>query len=137
MPIPQNDFIGKIIVTYGFTPNGAINKKELESVDIFDYCNYNDIDKLLENKYIEVVEGKINSSQLQIDEYLYTYVKELDIFMCLNLEKYEEFVKVQAIYDKCKKCSNIDYLIPYNFTEDWICNSCILDIKKLIIKSAF
>lgn len=141
MPIPQNDFIGKIIVTYGFTPNGAISKKELESVDIFDYCNYNDIDKLLENKYIEVVEGEIKSSQLQIDEYLYTYVKvvasdqlvpvesELDIFMCLNLEKYEEFVKVQAIYDKCKKCLNIDYLIPYNFKEDWICNSCILDIK--------
>ena len=49
--------------------------------------------------------------------------------MCLNLEKYEEFVKVQAIYDKCKKCSNFDYLIPYNFKEDWICNSCILDIK--------
>ena len=38
---------------------------------------------------------------------------------------------------KCKKCSNVDYLIPYNFKEDWICNSCILDIKKLIIKSAF
>ena len=120
MPIPQNDFLGKIIVTYGFTPNGAINKKELESVDIFDYCNYNDIDKLLENKYIEVVEGEIKSSQLQIDEYLYTYVKvvasdqlvqqepKLDIFMCLNLENYEEFVKVQAIYDKCKKCLNID-----------------------------
>ena len=33
------------------------------------------------NKYIEVVEGEIESSQLQIDEYLYTYVKELDIFM--------------------------------------------------------
>ena len=130
MPIPQDDFFGKMIITYGFTPNGAINKKELESVDIFDYCNYNDIDKLLDNKYIEVVEGEINSSQLQIDEYLYTYVKELDIFMCLNLEKYEEFVKVQAIYDKCKKCSNFDYLIPYNLTEDWICNSCILDIKK-------
>ena len=75
----------------------------IESVDIFDYCNYNDIDKLLDNKYIEVVKGEIESSQLQIDEYLYTYVKELDIFMCLNLEKYEEFVKVQAIYDKCKK----------------------------------
>ena len=53
------------------------------------------------------------------------------------VEKYEEFVKVQAIYDKCKKCSNVDYLIPYNLKEDWICNSCILDIKKLIIKSAF
>ncbi len=137
MPTPTHDFIGKMIVTYGFTPNGAINKKELESVDIFDYCNSNDINKLLENGYIEIVEGEIDSSQLQIDEYLYTYVKELDIFMCLNLEKYEEFVKVQAIYDKCKKCSNVDYLIPYNFKEDWICNSCILDIKKLIIKSAF
>ena len=72
------------------------------------------------NKYIEVVEGEIESSQLQIDEYLYTYVKELDIFMCLNLENYEEFVKVQAIYDKCKKCLNIDYLIPYNFTPSHI-----------------
>ena len=70
MPIPQDDFFGKMIITYGFTPNGAINKKELESVDIFDYCNYNDIDKLFENKYIEVVNGEIESSQLQIDEYL-------------------------------------------------------------------
>ena len=138
MPTPTHDFIGKMLVTYGFTLNGAINKKELESVDIFDYCNSNDINKLLDNGYIEIVEGEIiDSSQLQIDEYLYTYVKEFDIFMCLNLEKYEEFVKVQAIYDKCKKCSNDDYLIPYNFKEDWICNSCILDIKKLIIKSAF
>ena len=132
MPIPQDDFFGKIIITYGFTPNGTINKKELESVDIFDYCNYNDIDKLLENKYIEVVEGEIESSQLLIDEYLYTYVKELDIFMCLNLENYEEFVKVQGIYDKCKKCLNIDYLIPYNCKEDWICNSCILNIKSAV-----
>ena len=33
------------------------------------------------NKYIEVVEGEIELLQLQIDEYLYTYVKELDIFM--------------------------------------------------------
>ena len=98
-------------------------------ITIFDYCNSNDINKLLDNGYIEIVEGEIDSSQLQIDEYLYTYVKEFDIFMCLNLEKYEEFVKVQAIYDKCKKCSNVDYLIPYNFKEDWICNSCILDIK--------
>jgi hypothetical protein len=118
------DFLGKMIVTYDFAPNGAINKKELVNILKFDYCN-----KLLENKDIEVVEGEIDSSQLQINEYLYTYLKELDIFMCLNLEKYEEFVKVQAIYDKCKKCFNINYLIPYNFTEDWICNSCILHIK--------
>ena len=111
MPTPTHDFIGKMLVTYGFTLNGAINKKELESVDIFDYCNSNDINQLLDNGYIEIVEGEIDSSQLQIDEYLYTYVKEFDIFMCLNLEKYEEFVKVQAIYDKCKKCSNFDYLI--------------------------
>ena len=72
----------------------------------------------------------VEKSAFKIRNALYTYVKELDIFMCLNLEKYEEFVKVQAIYDKCKKCSNVDYLIPYNFKEDWICNSCILDIKK-------
>ena len=29
MHIPQDDFFGKMIITYGFTPNGAINKKEL------------------------------------------------------------------------------------------------------------
>ena len=45
----------------------------------------------------------VEKSAFKIRNALYTYVKELDIFMCLNLEKYEEFVKVQAIYDKCKK----------------------------------
>ena len=45
------------------------------------------------NKYIEVVEGEIESSQLQIDEYLYTYVKELDIFMCLNLKIMKNLLK--------------------------------------------
>ena len=48
-----------------------------------------------------------------------------------NLLKFKQFMI------NVKKCSNVDYLIPYNFKEDWICNSCILDIKKLIIKSAF
>ena len=46
MPTPTHDFIGKMLVTYGFTLNGAINKKELESVDIFDYCNSNTMDIL-------------------------------------------------------------------------------------------
>jgi hypothetical protein len=59
------DFLSKMIVTCGFAPNGTINKKELVNILKFDYCN-----KLLENKDIEVVEGEIDSSQLQIDEYL-------------------------------------------------------------------
>jgi hypothetical protein len=96
MPLPPDAFFGKMIVTYGYAPNGAINKKD---VDYFnDNDNDNDMDKLFENKYIEVVEGKIDSHlQLKIDQ-LYTYIAEFDVFMCQHLENYEEFVKIHAIF---------------------------------------
>ena len=125
MPLPPDGFFGKMIVTYGYTPNGAINKKDVDYLN----DNDNDMDKLFENKYIEVVEGKIDSHSLLKIDYLYTYITEFDVFMCQHLENYEEFVKIHAIYDTCKTCLTLDYLIPSNFKEDWICNSCILNIK--------
>ena len=119
--MPHIEFKGKMLVSYGFTPNGEINEKVIKSVNVFDY---NQINKLLESEDIEIVDGEISSSQLEIDDDIYNYVEKLDIFICTNLEKYEEFIKVHALYDNCVKCDNLDYIYPYNKEKDWICNKC-------------
>lgn len=73
-------FKGKLLVSYGFSPDGVITKK--------------DVEELLENGDTEIVEGTLSSSQLEIGEDVYNYVEELDIFMCTTLDKYEEYIKV-------------------------------------------
>ncbi len=78
-------FKGKMLVSYGFSSNGAITKKDVE---------------LLENGDTEIVEGTLSSSQLEIGEDVYNYVEELGIFMCTTLDKYEEYIKIHALYDK-------------------------------------
>ena len=122
MSISHIEFKGKMLVSYGFSPYGEINEKVIESVNVFDY---NKIDKLLESEDIEIVDGEISSSQLEIDDDIYYYVEEFDIFMSLQLEKYEEFIKVHTIYDNCVKCDNLDYICnKFNLEKKWICNKC-------------
>jgi hypothetical protein len=78
-------FTGKLLVSYGFSPNGAVTKKDVEQ---------------LNNGNTEIVEGTLYSSQLEIGEDVYNYIEELDIFMCTTLDKYEEYIKVHEVYDK-------------------------------------
>lgn len=140
MPIPKRDFNGKVLLSYGYCSEpGHYTQKDLDEVDLFNYFDKNDIiekgDKIevynsLTGKYeeVEIVECEIISKQLYINDDLYRYIEKDDVFMCLNYNNYNEFVKIHAINDTCDSCENKDeYVIPYSFGEKWICNSCILD----------
>jgi len=125
MPIPNTKYKGEILVIYGtFSDAGKYTQKDLDNLDILDYCNYNDFDDFEE---IEKVNCELDGNSLNINGNLYTYIKDDDIFMSLNLDTCDTIVKILAIYNKCYCCNNEDYLIPYCFSEKWICNSCILD----------
>ena len=141
MPIPKNNFNGKVLLSYGYCSEpGHYTQKDLDEVDIFDYCKNNDIINDNDNNIevlhslkrtyeeVELIECKIESNQLNIDNKLYTYIEEDDVFMSLNYDTINEFVKIHAIYDTCTSCKNKDeILIPYCFDAKWICNSCIID----------
>jgi len=140
MPIPKKDFNGKVLLSFGYcTEQGQYTQKDLDEIDFFDYYDTNDIiedgDKIevfnnLKGKYeeVELIECKIESNQLNIDNELYTYIEEDDVFMSLNYDTHNVFVKIHAIYDTCASCESKDEcVIPYCFNEKWICNSCILD----------
>ena len=101
----------------------------MDKIDFFDYynCNNNIIengDKIeILNKFkgayeVELIECKIKSKQLNIDNELYTYIEKDDVFMSLNYDTYNEFVKIHAIYDTCASCeSKNECVIPYCFNE--------------------
>ena len=138
MPIPNKDFNGKVLLSFGYCSEpGQYTQKDLDEVDFFDYYDCNDIiendDKIealnkLKGIYeeVELIECEIEGNQLNIDNNLYTYIKENDVFMSLNYDTHNEFVKIHAIYDICAYCkSKNEFVIPYCFNEKWICNSCI------------
>ena len=55
-------------------------------------------------------------------------LKKDDVFMCLDLDKHDEFVRIHALYDTCELCgSSEEFIIPYCHSEKWICNNCIID----------
>lgn len=125
MPIPNINYQGKILVIYGTCSKpGEFTQKDLDSMDIIDYFNYNEFDDLEDT---EKVDCELDGDILNIDGDLFTYIKKDDIFMSLNLDTYDELVKILAIYNRCHRCNEEDYLIPYCYSEKWICNSCILD----------
>jgi hypothetical protein len=138
MPKPNKNFNGKALLSYNCCfGDGKYTQKDLDEVDFFDYCDYNDIIKnggkveafhKLKGTYEEVklVECEISSSQLNIDDNLYTYIEKDDVFMSLNYNTINEFVKIHAIYDTCASCGEKNtFVIPYCFNEKWICNNCI------------
>jgi len=139
MPKPIKNFTGKILLSFGYCSNNRqYTQKDLDEVDIFDYCKNNDIinDNNIEILHslkgtyekVDTVECIINDNILNINGELYTYIKDDDIFMNTNSNKYNEFVRIHAIYDTCYSCKNTnEIVIPYCFNENWICNNCILD----------
>lgn len=141
MPKPNKYFNGKVLLSYNYcSNNGQYTQKDLDKVDIFDYCKNNDIINDNDNNIevlhslkgtyekVDIVECKIESNQLNINNELYTYIEEDDVFMSLNYDNINEFVKIHAIYDTCASCKNKDEIvIPYCYGENWICNNCILD----------
>lgn len=125
MPIPNTKYKGQILVIYGACSSlGKYTQKDLDDIDILDYYNYNQFDDLED---CEKVDCELDGNILNLNGYLYTYIKDDDIFMSLNLDTYNTLVKILAIYNKCQCCNNEDYLIPYCYSKKWICNSCILD----------
>jgi hypothetical protein len=140
MPKPSKNFNGKVLLSYGYcSNNNNITQNDLDEVDIFDYCKNNDIinnDNNIEVLHslkgtyeeVDIVECVINDNILNINGELYKYIKKDDIFMNINLDKCNEFVRIHAIYDTCFSCKNTDEIvIPYCYGENWICNNCILD----------
>lgn len=139
MPIPNKNFNGKVLLTYVYCSEpGKYTQKDLDEVDFLDYYNKNDIiesDKIevlnkLKGEYEEVkfLKCKIESNLLIIDDILFSYIDKDDIFMCLDFEKHNEFVRIHALYDTCELCGSIEeFIIPYCYCEKWICNNCIFD----------
>ncbi len=163
MPIPKKDFSGKVLLSYGYCSKaGQYTQKDLDEVDLFDYYDKNEIikndDKIeIFNSFrgtyeeVELIECKIKSNQLNIDGKLYTYIEEDDVFMSLDLDTHNEFVRIHAIYDTCESCEDKDdktislrdgvllsapsgdgakkaeCIIPYCFNEKWMCYSCIYE----------
>lgn len=153
MPIPNKNFNGKALLSYGYCSEpGKYIQKDLDEVNIFDYYDKYDIiegenievlNKLKgEYEEVEFVKCKIESNLLSIDDILYTYIEKDDIFLSINVDKKDEyflgifkgnefhsqFVRIHALYDTCELCgSSEEFIIPYNHSEKWICNNCIYD----------
>jgi hypothetical protein len=124
MPKPSKDFKGKAIISYGYcSKEGQYTEKDLDNVDIYDYCDYCD----MENDDVEIVECEIISDQIIIDDDIYIYMEEDDVFMSINLDTRNIFVKVHFIHSCCESCGSDDYLVKYCFGNIWICNGCIID----------
>ena len=80
MPIPLRDFNGKAIITYGSCSwPGSYTEKDVDEVDIYDYCNYCNMDT--DANDIEVVECKISSDIIEIDDKCFRYIEKDDIFI--------------------------------------------------------
>ena len=125
MPKPSKDFKGKAIITYGYcSKEGQYTEKELDKVDIYDYYDYCNMKN--DNDDVEIVECEIRSNQIKIDDELYVYREEDDVFMSINLDTRNIFVKVHFIHSCCESCELDDYLVNYCFGNKWICNSCII-----------
>lgn len=141
MPQPNIVENKKVLLSYNYcSNNGQYTQNDLDEVDIFDYCKNNDIINIDNNNIevlhslkgtyekVDIVNGNIYGNILTINGEIYKYIEKDDIFMNLNINKCDEFVRIHAIYDTCFSCKNTDEIvIPYCYGENWICNNCILD----------
>ncbi len=117
MPIPSYNYKGQVIIKYGVClEQGKYTSKDVDKLDIIDYCNYNDFNELEE---IEEVNCELKNNMIKINENLYKYIKDNDIFMSINLDTCNQLVKIIAINNKCNECKNEDYLIPYCFGDNF------------------
>jgi len=134
MVIPSKDFKGIVLLSFGKCSNiSRFNKKtdkdytqeDLDELDVFDYFDANNIDIDENNNKIEVkhsltgeivevekVECEISGGNLYIENEVYIYIKEDDIYMSLEMDTYDKIVRVHAIYDKCEECGDDEYIIP-------------------------
>jgi hypothetical protein len=113
MPVPKKNFKGKAIVTCDFHE------------DIFRYDDICD----MEHEYAEIIECEIDPDQLEINDHFYKYDENKDVFWSLDYEKYDTFIRVHFIFDKCELCGIDNYLVNYCLKDKWICNNCICGLK--------
>jgi len=149
MPKPDK-FSGKVILNYGYcSKRGEYTKKDLDEINLIDSDQLEFPDIIIDDNKIqifnsktrnfedlEVEDCKIDGNMLEINNNLYTYIKEDDIFISLNYDNINVILKVFLINDKCEHCKNEDeWLIKY--CDRWLCCSCIFDYKECSIRYGY
>lgn len=131
--MPTFNYKGSIIALYGkCTTPGKPSSSDIDDLDKYTCWDAN----VLEDE--DVIENvTINDDILTIvdetnddNNKKYIYMKEHDIYLSLNMESYNTFIKMFYIQKKCDLCNDFNFVMQYCMNDQWMCNGCILDSQE-------